>query len=214
MRITPIISAIVLFFFLVMIIWRLASQRISIPCPAWLYWLVELDNPFAKACHANVIIDNLDLAPGMKVLDAGAGSGRVTIPLAEKCDGKVQVTAMDIQQDMLSVIQKKAQVKNLDNIQLLHAGLGTGKLEQNYYDRAVLVTVLGEIPDQHAAFQEIYNALKSGGILSVSEMIFDPHFQRMGTVIALANAVGFEQKKIIGNRFAYTMQFAKSSKNN
>jgi ubiquinone/menaquinone biosynthesis C-methylase UbiE len=82
-------------------------------------------------------------------------------------------------------------------------------LQQNYYDRAILVTVLGEIPDQQAAIQELYNALKPGGILSVSEMIFDPHFQRMGVVLALANGIGFEQKKIIGNRFAYTMHLQK-----
>ena len=40
-------------------------------------------------------------------------------------------------------------------------------------------------------------------------MIFDPHFQRMGAVLALANDIGFEQKKIIGNRFAYTMHLQK-----
>src|SRR5437762_1956426 len=119
MKIKLIIFLVVLFI-LIMLIWRLLSQRMSIPCPAWLHWLVELDNPFAKACHAKVIVDNLDLAPGMKVLDAGAGSGRVTIPLAEKLDGQVQVTAMDIQQDMLHIIQKKAQAKNLHNIRLLH----------------------------------------------------------------------------------------------
>jgi len=41
----------------------------------------------------------------------------------------------------------------------------------------VLVTVLGEVPDREAALREIFDALKPGGILSVTEIIFDPHFQ-------------------------------------
>ncbi len=204
-----IIFIICLVVLIISIIWRLLSQRISIPCPAWLYWLVELDNPFAKACHAKTIIENLNLTPGMKVLDAGAGSGRVTIPLAEKFDRQIQVTAMDIQQDMLDVIHKKAQAHSLHNIRFLHAGLGDGVLQQNYYDRAILVTVLGEILNQRAALQEIYNALKPGGILSVSEMIFDPHFQSKQTVIDGATAVGFYEKKFFGKRFAYTIYFEK-----
>ena len=191
------------------VVWRLLSQRISLPCPAWLHWLVERDNPFAKACQAKIIIENLNLAPGMKVLDAGSGPGRVTIPLAEKFDRQVHVTAMDIQQSMLQIVQKKAQEKNLHNIRFLHAGLGNDVLQQNHYDRAILVTVLGEIPNQRAALQELYTALKPGGILSVSETVFDPHYQSKQAVIDVAQAVGFREKKFFGNRFAYTIQFEK-----
>jgi len=204
-----IIFIICLIIISISVIWRLLSQRINIPCPAWLHWLVEVDNPFAKVCHAKFIVENLNLSPGMKVVDAGAGSGRVTIPLAEKVGSQGQVTALDIQSGMLLLVQKKAQSKNLHNIKLLQAGLGEGKLEHNYYDRTILVTVLGEIPNQHAALQEIYNALKVGGILSISEMIFDPHFQSKQTVINLATAIGFREKKFFGNRFAYTIQFEK-----
>ena len=28
--------------------WRFASRRQSLPCPVWLRWLVELDNPFLR----------------------------------------------------------------------------------------------------------------------------------------------------------------------
>jgi ubiquinone/menaquinone biosynthesis C-methylase UbiE len=194
---------------LVSVAWRLLSQRVSLPCPSWLSWLVELDNPFAKVCHAKFIVEKLDLSPGMKVLDVGAGAGRVTIPLAEKLGQHGQVTAMDIQAGMLEIIQQKVENHHVHNVRLLHAGVGSGALEPNYYDRAILVTVLGEIPDQRVALQEIYNALKPGGILSVSEMIFDPHFQPRKAVTALAQSVGFSEKKFFGRWFAYTIQFEK-----
>lgn len=71
--------------------------------------------------------------------------------------------------------------------------MGEGKLTHNRFDRVLLVTVLGEIPDREAALGENLAALKPGGILSVTEIIFDPHFQRLSTVNRLANAVGFEE---------------------
>ena len=38
------------------VIWRFSSVRSSIPCPTWLSWLVELDNPFLKNNSAREII--------------------------------------------------------------------------------------------------------------------------------------------------------------
>ena len=66
------------------VVWRLASGRRSIPCPAWLSWMVELDNPFTKTNRAATIVERLDLQPGMAVLDVGCGPGRLTIPIATK----------------------------------------------------------------------------------------------------------------------------------
>jgi len=56
------------------VVWRFASRRRAIPCPVWLRWLVELDNPFTATNRAAVIIEHLDLRPGMTVLDIGSGS--------------------------------------------------------------------------------------------------------------------------------------------
>jgi len=67
---------------LVAVIWRIGSRRRSIPCPVWLRWLVELDNPFTKTNQAAVIVERLELEPGMAVLDAGCGPGRLAIPIA------------------------------------------------------------------------------------------------------------------------------------
>jgi ubiquinone/menaquinone biosynthesis C-methylase UbiE len=196
-------------FLLVAIIWRLASRRQSLPCPVWLRWLVELDNPFTKTNRAVNIIQHLDLQPGMAVLDVGCGPGRVTIPLAKQVGPQGEVLAMDIQAGMLQRARHKAQTANLANIRFLQAGVGEGQLEYNRYDRVLLVTVLGEIPDREAALKEIFAALKPGGLLSVTEIIFDPHFQRRSTVARFATSVGFREKMFFGNRIAYTLHLEK-----
>ena len=87
--------------------------------------------------------------------------------------------------------------------------MGEAKLEKNQSDRALLVTVLGEIQHREAALREIYDALKPGGILSITEIIFDPHFQSRSSVKRIANAIGFQEKNFFGNRFSYTIQFKK-----
>lgn len=196
---------------LIGVVWRLASRRESLPCPSWLGWMVELDNPFTKTNRAHVIIGHLGLQPGMKVLDAGCGPGRLAIPAAEAVGPQGEVVAVDIQPGMLDRAREKAQAANLDNIEFRQTGLGEGKLEQAKYDRALLVTVLGEIPDQEAVLKEIFDALKPDGILSITEVIFDPHFQTRGAVLKVAGAAGFQERAFFGNSIAYTMHFAKAS---
>jgi len=100
----------------------------------------------------------------------------------------------------------------LHNVKYLQAGLGEGKLPRGYFDKALLVTVLGEIPEQILALEEIYAALKPGGILSVTEVIFDPHFQTRETVLRVAYTAGFQEKGFFGRRFAYTLHLQKPLK--
>jgi ubiquinone/menaquinone biosynthesis C-methylase UbiE len=194
---------------LISLAWRLASRRHSIPCPAWLGWLVELDNPFARTNRAAAIVEHLDLSPGMTVLDLGCGPGRVAVPVAGSVGPQGRVIAMDIQARMISRAQEKAQEAGLTNIDFLHAGSGENQLGRERFDRVLLVTVLGEIPDRETALQEIFASLKAGGILSVTEIIFDPHFQSRNTVSRLALEVGFSEKEYFGSRLAYTLNLEK-----
>jgi ubiquinone/menaquinone biosynthesis C-methylase UbiE len=195
---------------LVFLIWHFASRRVSLPCPTWLGWMVELENPFLKAHRSQEIIRNLDLRPGMTVLDFGCGPGRLSVPAARAVGPQGEVTAVDIQPGMLRRAQERARAANVTNIRFVQAAAGEGKLERGRYDRALLVTVLGEIPDQIRALQEIFDALKKDGVLSVTEVIADPHFQSAGAVRRAAGAAGFKEKGFSGNRFAYSINLEKA----
>jgi SAM-dependent methyltransferase len=110
---------------------------------------------------------------------------------------------------MLERVRTKAALKNLDNIVSTQGAAGEGKLGYNTFDRALLVTVLGEIPDRKTLMKEIFDSLKPGAWLSVTEAIADPHFQRRSTVQNAANSVGFYERAFYGNKISFTIIFEK-----
>jgi ubiquinone/menaquinone biosynthesis C-methylase UbiE len=197
-----------LFFFL-QLVWRLASRHYTLPCPSWLGWLVEMDNPFDKTYRAGAIVQHLDIHSGMKVLDVGCGPGRLTIPVARAISPGGEVVAIDIQQGMIRRAQQKAEAAGMNNIRFIHGGAAEAELERSEYDRALLVTVLGEIPDQASALRVIFDALKVKGILSITKIIFDPHFQSRKKILGLASQVGFREKDFYGGSLVFTVNLEK-----
>ena len=182
--------------------WRLVSQRRSLPCPTSLSWL--LDNPFTAGYHS-AVLSRLELSPGLIILDAGCGPGLLTIPIARAVGAQGSVLALDLQPGMIKRVQERATEAGLSNIRFLVAGLGDGRLPESSFDRALLVTVLGEIPDRLAALREIHRSLKPGGFLSMTEVLPDPHYQSSPKTEALAVQAGFQIRNKYGNWFAFTL---------
>jgi len=178
------------------------------PCPWWLAFLLE--NRFVESAPGTmVIVDRLGLREGMRVVDIGCGPGRLTVPTAQRVGSSGQVVALDMQKEMLRKLQNRLDGQKISNVRTLHGGIGQSLLERNYFDRALLVTVLGEIRDKKSALQEIFSALKPGGVLSVNEMLVDPDYQPRKTVRRLAEAAGFRLDREFGNWWAFTINFVK-----
>lgn len=180
----------------------------SLACPASLTWL--LNNPYMNAvAGADTVIERLHLRSGMRVLDIGSGPGRLSIPIAQYIENTGEVVALDIQPKMLEKLKSKVINMGISNIRLIEAGAGDGKVENDYFDRALLVTVLGEIPDKKSALSEIYKALKQGGILSITEVIPDPHYTSRNKVRSLCSGAGFTETEEFGCWVAFTINFMK-----
>lgn len=178
-------------------VWR----RFPLPCPSWLAWL--LDNPFTSDYQAKVLA-RLDLREGLAVLDAGCGPGRLTIPIARAVGPKGKVLAVDIQERMIGRARDRAAEAGLTNVDFLVAPLGAGKIPREAFDRAVMVTVLGEIPDKLSALKEVFESLRPGGFLAVTEVLPDPHFQPFGRLQRLAASAGFQAGSRHGGPLAFT----------
>jgi 2-polyprenyl-3-methyl-5-hydroxy-6-metoxy-1,4-benzoquinol methylase len=206
-----LIIILIVFVIVIALAWRFASRRYTIPCPVWMKGMLDPRFSSGPSARTRKTIELLNLKSGMNVLDAGCGPGRLTIPIADAVGPHGEVTAIDIQEGMLHEAQKRAHSANLSNIHFLQVGAGEGKLEHNRFDRAVMVTVLGEIPNREAALEDIFGALKPGGRLLIEETFRDPHFQARTTVRRLAGAVGFIEKEFSGSRFSFTITLEKPS---
>ncbi len=183
----------------------------SLACPAAASWLV--DNPAMNAIAGpERLFQRMELKEGMRLLDVGCGPGRLTIPAAERVGPDGVVTALDIQEKMLEKLRRRIRQRQLHNVHPVLGGAGCGLVEKGYYDRVLLVTVLGEIRHKEAALEEIFEALKPGGILSVTEIIFDPHYTSRNKLSHLCEAAGFREVQTFRSITAYTRHYIRPAR--
>ena len=192
--------------------WRFAARRRRLPCPAWLAWILE--NPYTDAvAGSGTLLDRAGVGPGMRVLDAGSGPGRLTIPAAERVGPAGEVVALDVQGAMLARVRHRAAARGLLNVRTALGGIESGPgvpgVQAGTFDGALLVAVLGEVPGREAAMRALHAALKPGGVLSVTEVIPDPHYQRIRTVRRLGETAGFRLDRAYAARLAFTLNFRK-----
>src|SRR2546430_5372250 len=146
-----------------------------------------LESPLVRSRTAK-IVESIDLAPGMWVLDVGAGVGRLSVPVATRVGPGGEIVALDIQQEMLDILGKHAAEAGVTNIRMVRAPAGEGALEKNAFDRALLVAVLGEIPadPRPAGLPEGRDAPKPDGIPYRLEGPLHPPYQTPKAVAGLA----------------------------
>ena len=198
-----------LIFLLYLITWRILSRFINLPCPPGYIFL--LDSPLInRVAGAQTLIKRAGVKPGMQVLDAGCGPGRVTIPLAEVLRDSGEVTAFDMQPAMLDRLRKRIAANQIKNVQIIQGKFGEGLLGESRFDRVFLVSVLGEIPDQEGALDEIHQALVPGGILSITEVLPDPHYQSQAVVAQLSEITGFQASLVEQDWRSFTMNLQKA----
>ena len=82
----------------------LRQRQRPIPIPPTLTFLFE--NPLVEAfAGSELLVERLSLAPGMQILDAGCGPGRLTIPVARAVEPTGEIVALDSQRAMLEELE-------------------------------------------------------------------------------------------------------------
>jgi ubiquinone/menaquinone biosynthesis C-methylase UbiE len=180
------------------------------PCPT--IWASLFDNRIVERLSGvQTLLDRADVREDMRVLDAGCGPGRLTIPLARRVGDSGAVAALDVQQGMLDRVRRNAERSGVHNIMTLLGPLERDAAvlrdQRESFDRIMLVTVLGEIPDPVGALNALRAALKPDGILSITETIIDPDYVRRRRLEELAANAGFTLERSFGTPAAFTLNF-------
>jgi precorrin-6B methylase 2 len=113
--------------------------------------------------HLTQLVDVLKLTPGMVVADIGAGSGVISIKMADKIKPSGTVLAVDIQEEMLSVLAKRAKQLGIANITPIHSTEKSPNLEPASVDLAIMVDVYHEFRYPYEMLLAISKGLKPGG---------------------------------------------------
>jgi ubiquinone/menaquinone biosynthesis C-methylase UbiE len=145
----------------------------------------------------------LDPAPGERILEIGPGTGYYTLDMAEWVGPKGQVDIFDIQQEMLDHTMRRAAARGVGNVIPKRGDARRLPYEDNSVDAVVLITVLGEIPDQDQALEEIRRVLKRRGRLIVGELFIDPHTVSLGALRSRAEIAGLEFDRHTGGPLGY-----------
>lgn len=169
-----------------------------------------LENPFRKRLFSAVkTMERVGVDNGMKVLELGSGTGFLTVEAAKRVGSSGRLFCVDIQPEMIAKTRQKVRNYNLDNVDLVVANALALPFKDNSFDLAFLVMVLGEIPKPDLALKELNRVIMPGGVLSVGEIILDPHYCLRSTIKSKANQAGFEIIKESGNFLAYVLNFRK-----
>ena len=115
------------------------------------------------------LIEALDLKPGMVVADIGAGTGRISVMMAKEVGPDGKVIAVDIQEEMLSVLDKKLKQMKVTNVVPKLGTVKSPELEPSSVDLAVFVDVYHELAFPYEMMLSLSKALKPGGCVAFVE---------------------------------------------
>jgi ubiquinone/menaquinone biosynthesis C-methylase UbiE len=139
-------------------------------CPWWLGYL--LASPIRRLLQNPESIVSQYVKPGMTVLEIGPGMGFFTLPMARIVGPNGKIICPDIQEKMLASLKRRAAraglaervITKLSTSDSLNIPEFVGQA-----DFALAFAVVHEIPDQKNLFRQIYDCLKPGATLLISE---------------------------------------------
>ncbi|MGB9663165.1 MAG: class I SAM-dependent methyltransferase [Moorellaceae bacterium] len=175
--------------------------------------------PYKEASHLLHPLRKLFLSPGKlvkrlylqknsRVLELGCGPGYFSIEVARSIPQGTLVL-VDIQQEMLDMARKRLEGRGLVNVEYVRGDAQCLPLEDESFDVAFLVSVLGEVPDTRRCLQELHRVLKPNGLLSITEQPHDPDALPMDKILKLGQEEGFFFEKSFGRGKNFTVNFRK-----
>lgn len=160
-------------------------------CPWWFgYFLL---NPLRRLAQRPTRVLGPFVRPGMLVVEPGCGMGFFTLDLARMVGPDGRVVAVDLQEEMLAGLRRRAARAGLEgriDIRLARPDrLGLADLGGRV-DLVLAFYVVHEIREPAAFFAEVTAALKPGGTVLVAEPPLHVSRAAFEKSLAIAEAAG------------------------
>lgn len=186
--------------------------RKTFVCPWWLGYMLLI--PFRRLSQDPEEILTPFVREGMTVLEVGPGMGYFTLTLARLVGTSGKVVCVDVQEKMLSALQKRATKAGLEKrISPVRAEGDSLRIEAyaNRVDFAIAFAVVHEVPDQARLFEQIGQSLKCGALLLFSEPTGHVTPEEFRKSVEIARSNGFEEASTLHIKRSLTALLRKPS---
>lgn len=116
------------------------------------------------------VLHQTGLAPGMRVLDVGCGTGDVSFLAARFVGPEGRVIGVDQAPEAIGYAQQRAQQAGLTNVRFVVADLAQFQLDDEPVDALIGRLVLMYFPDPAAVLRRLLAFVKPGGIVAFQEL--------------------------------------------
>jgi ubiquinone/menaquinone biosynthesis C-methylase UbiE len=162
-------------------------------CPWYIGYL--LASPLRRLFQNPEDILSPFLKEGMTVLEIGPGMGFFSIPMAKIVGANGKIICIDLQDKMIAGLVKRAAKAGISNrIETrvcTSESLRIDDLKENV-DAAILFAVIHELPDQRHLFEQLYPAVKKGGLLLIAEPTGHVTEEAFKSTLSIAAEIGFK----------------------
>ena len=176
-------------------------------CPWWGGYLI--DNWVRRWLHNPERILEPYVEPGMTVLDFGCGMGIFSIAIARMVGDGGQVIAVDVQQQMLDVLSKRAAKAGVgQRIRTHRCSVDSLDIDKSV-DFALAFYSAHEVPDAERLLREIHGLLQPKGRFAVVEPVGHVTKSQFSRMMTLADDVGFQLAERPQVRLSHTAMLVK-----
>ena len=176
--------------------------------PHELSWLIN--NPIRRLFIApETLADRIGISESNQILEIGPGSGYFSPELARRVPlGRLEL--FDVQVEMLDKARRKLGALGFHNVGFTQGNASVDlPFQDAQFDLAVLVTVLGEVPDRDACIESLHRVLRLNGVVAIHEHLPDPDFINFEQLKPTLVRHGFRLQRQHGKWWNYTATFQK-----
>jgi ubiquinone/menaquinone biosynthesis C-methylase UbiE len=142
------------------------------------------------------VVDSLNIQPGIRVADIGAGSGLFSRPMAKKTGRQGRLYAVDVNPDYLQYVKESAAKDNINNIQTVLTNKDDLQLPGTV-DLVFICDALHHVADKQAFLSKIEPFLNDNGRIAIIDFKknwpegHEKMVYQAGQLIGWMNRIGF-----------------------
>jgi ubiquinone/menaquinone biosynthesis C-methylase UbiE len=159
-------------------------------CPWWLAY--TFDNPIRRLFHKPEKIFKEYLSPGMTAIDIGCGMGFFSVGMAHLVGKDGHVISVDIQQQMLNTLKKRAFKAGVADRIELHKSLSDKIGLSTQADFILTFWMAHEVPDIKSFFAQMHALLKDNGKYMLTEPAIHVSASRYREISGHVSGAGFK----------------------